>query len=93
MVKLFKKGLNQSIESIRRTPTLIELQTFTNDAVRIINDRPLTTVSDQPNHLAPITPSSFVGQSLSPNTPSVVFTREIFEKIFFIMLLWHIGFG
>ena len=56
MVKLFKKALNQTIESIRRTPTLIELQIFTIDAVRIINDRPISTVSDQPNDLAPITP-------------------------------------
>ena len=69
MVKLFKKALNQTIESIRRTPNLIELQTFTFDAVRIVNDRPLTTVSDQPNDLTPITPSSFLEQSLSPNTP------------------------
>ena len=69
MVKLFKKALNQTIESIRRTLNLIQLQTFTIDAVRIINDRPLTTVSDQPNDLTPISPSSFLGQSLSPNTP------------------------
>ena len=37
--------------------------------MRIVNDRPLTTVNDQPNDLSPITPSSFLGQNLSPNTP------------------------
>ena len=69
MVKLFKKTLNQTIKNTRRTPTIIELQTFVIEAVRIVNDRPLTTVSDQPNHLSPKTPSSFLGQNLSPNTP------------------------
>ena len=34
-----------------------------------MNDRPLTTLSDQPNDLCPITPSSFLGQHLGPNTP------------------------
>ena len=50
-------------------PSLIELQTFFSDAVRIVNDRPLTTLSDQPNDLAPISPSSFLGQELAPNMP------------------------
>ena len=50
-------------------PSLIELQTFASDAVRIVNNRPLTTYSDQPNDLSPITPSSFLGQGLAPNTP------------------------
>ena len=69
MVKLFKKTLNQTIENTRRTPTIIELQTFVIEAVRIINDRPLTTVSDHPNDLSPISPFSFLGHNLSPNTP------------------------
>ena len=69
MVKLFKSTLNKTIDTTRRTPSLIELQTFFVDAVRIVNDRPLTTVSDHPNDLAPITPSCFLGQHLSPNTP------------------------
>ena len=50
-------------------PSLIELQTFFSDAVRIVNDRPLTTLSDQPNDLAPISPSSFLEQELAPNMP------------------------
>ena len=37
--------------------------------MHIVNDRSLTTLSDQPNDLAPISPSSFLGQDLSPNTP------------------------
>ena len=37
--------------------------------MRIVNNRTLTTISDQPNHLSPIIPFSFLGQQLSPNTP------------------------
>ena len=33
-----------------------------------MNNRLLTTLSDQPNDLRPITPSSFLGQHLAPNT-------------------------
>ena len=68
MVKLFKGALSLVLEPVRRKPSLIELQTYLSDAVRIVNDRPLTTLSDQPNGLCPITPSSFLGQHLSPNT-------------------------
>ena len=69
MVKLFKTLLTRVMNEIRRKPSLIELQTFTSDAVRIVNDRPLTTVSDKPNDLAPLCPSSFLGQQLAPYTP------------------------
>ena len=63
MVKLFKNALSHVLENSRRRPSLIS------DSVRIVNDRPLTTLSDQPDDLSPITPSSFLGQQLSPNTP------------------------
>ena len=46
IVKLFKNALLQVMGRARRKPTLIELQTFASDAVRIVNDRPLTTPSD-----------------------------------------------
>ena len=61
MVKLFKTALHRVLQNTRCMPSLIELQTFFSDAVRIVNDRPLTTLSDQPNDLAPISPSSFFG--------------------------------
>ena len=53
----------------RRKLSLIELQTFASDAMRIVNDRPLTTLSNKPNDLKPLTPSCFLGQHLAPNTP------------------------
>ena len=40
-----------------RTPSLIELQTFFINAVRIVNDRPLTSVGNHPKDLSPIIPS------------------------------------
>ena len=69
LVKLFKSALFRVVDDTRRMPSLIELQTFFSDAVRIVNDRPLTTLSDQPIDLLPICPSSFLGQELAPNTP------------------------
>ena len=76
MVKLFKDALGRVLEQTRRIPTLIELQTFFSDAIRIVNDRPSTTPSDQPNDLSPITPSCFLGQHLSPTTPLCAFHEK-----------------
>ena len=76
MVKLIKTALSQVLGEARRLPSLIELQTFVSDAIRIVNDRPLTTLSDTPNDLSPLTPSCFLGQQLSPNTPVSTFHDE-----------------
>ena len=51
MVKLFKNALGRVIGEARRKPSLIELKSFVSDTVRIVNDRPLTSVSSHPNHL------------------------------------------
>ena len=69
----FKNAFNRILDNPRRKPSLIELQTFTFDAVRIVNDRPLTTLSDKSNDLASLAPSSFLGQRLAPNTPISAF--------------------
>ena len=61
LVKMFKFALFRVLDKTRRMLSLIELRTFFSDFVRIVNDRPLTTLSDQPNDLAPICPSSFLG--------------------------------
>ena len=57
MVKLYKNALSRILTNALRKPSLIKLQTFTSDAVRIVNDQLLTTLSDKPHHLAPLTPS------------------------------------
>ena len=51
IVKLFKTFLGRVMEQTRRKPSLIELQTFFTDAVRIVRDLPLTALSDQPTDL------------------------------------------
>ena len=76
MVKLFKTALRQVIWRARRKSTLIEMQTYASDAVRIVNDRPLTTLSDQSNDLLVITPSCFLGQKLDPSTPVGTFHEK-----------------
>ena len=58
MVKLSKTASHCVLHNTRRMPSLIELQTFFSDAVQIVNDRPLTTLSNQPNYLTPISYSS-----------------------------------
>ena len=77
MVKLFKIALFRVLKNTRR------LQTYFSNAVRIVNDRPLTTLSDvrivndrplttlsdTPDDLKPLSPSSFLGQELALNTP------------------------
>ena len=73
MVKLFKNALGRVIGEARRKPSLIELQIFVSDAVRIVNDRPLTSVSSHLNDLLPISPSSFCGQQLAPYIPISAF--------------------
>ena len=93
MVKLFKSALSRVLEPVCRKPSLIELQTFFSDAIRIVNDRPLTTLSDQPNDLCPITPSSFLGQHLSPKTPVCTGHNVIYVEILCIIRPWHIGSG
>ena len=42
----FKKAPHKVVDSARRLPTSIELLTFTLEDVRIVNDRPLTMLSD-----------------------------------------------
>ena len=76
MIKLFKNALHQVMGEARRKSSLIELQTFVSDAVRIVNDRPLTTLSDKPNDLMPLNPACFLGQQLAPNTPVSAFHEK-----------------
>ena len=76
IVKLIKTALSQVLEEVRRLPSLIKLQTFVSDAIRIVNDWLLTTISDTHNDLTPIPRSCSLGQQLSPNTPVSTFYDE-----------------
>ena len=68
MIKLFETTLSKVYNFSRRKPSFIELQTFASDAVRIVNDRSLTTLTSAPNDLSPFSPSRFLGQRLAPYT-------------------------
>ena len=59
MVKLFKNALAKVLSDTCRLPSSIELQTFTFDAIRIVNDRPLTALSNVPNDISPLTLAYF----------------------------------
>ena len=65
--------LERIIGEARRKPSSIELQTFVSDAVRFVNERPLTSVSSHPDDLLLISPSPFLGQQLPPYTPISAF--------------------
>ena len=94
MVKLFKTAMFRVLDNTRRMRALVELQTYFTDAVHVVNDRPLTTLSDQPNDLIPICPSPFLGQELAPNTPVGGFhNKGDLRKDYYIMLIWPIVFG
>ena len=77
MMNLFKNALGRVIGQVRRKYSLIELLAFVSDAVCIVNDRPLTSVSSHPNDLPPIFLSSFLGQQLASNTPISAFHDRV----------------
>ena len=93
-MKFFKNAFNRVLDQFRRKPLLNEVQTFTSEAVRIVNDRPLTSLGDKQNNLAVITPLLFLGQGLAPDKPLSAFHDwGAFTLIFFATLLWLINFG
>ena len=75
MVNVFEDAFNCFLDQSQRKPSLIEIQTFTSDAVRIVNDRSLTSLSDKSNDLSVITPSSFRGQGCAPNYGQLQFVK------------------
>lgn len=57
------------------------LQTLMTECEKIINNRPLTTVSGDPNDLPALTPSMLLLMKFNPSIPSGIFVKEdIFAK-------------
>ena len=50
-------------------PNLIELQTYVLNSTRLVNDRPLTPLSDDPKDYSAISPSSLLTPAFHPSTP------------------------
>ena len=69
MVKQFKLILQRTLSATLRKPSLIELITFCSNAVRIVNERPLTPLSDDPKDSIVITPASLLTPGFDIYTP------------------------
>ena len=66
LIKQFKIVLSSVLESSRHKPTFVELLTYTGSAVRIVNERPLVPLSDDPRDFAAITPASLLTPFFDP---------------------------
>ena len=77
LVELFKAALHRVLHNTRRIlPSIIELQTFFSDAVRIVNDCPLTTLSDQPCDLVPNSSASRIFEREGPGNLKIMKTKK-----------------
>ena len=54
---------------LHRTPSPIELQKYISNTTRLVNNRPLTSLSDDPRDFNAISPSSLLTPAFHPNTP------------------------
>ena len=69
MIKQFKLILHRILDSSTHTPNLIELITFCSNSVRVVNERPITPLSDDPRDNTVVTPASLFTPGLDPYTP------------------------
>ena len=69
MIKQFKLILHRILDSSTHTPNLIELITFCSNSVRVVNERPITPLSDDPRDNTVVTPASLLTPGLDPYTP------------------------
>ena len=70
LIKVFKQTLLKTVNLTHRRPTLVELQTYISNNTRLINDRPLTSQSDDLRDHNSISPSSLLTPSLDPVVPT-----------------------
>ena len=69
MVKQVKRILQRTLETATHKPSLMELITFCSNAVQVVNERPLTVLSDDPRDFAVVTPASLLTPAFDPYTP------------------------
>ena len=69
MVKQVKRILQRTLETATYKPSLMELITLCSNAVRVVNERPLTALSDDPRDFAVVTPASLLTPAFDPHTP------------------------
>ena len=56
-------------KSSQRTPNLVELQTFVSNTTNLVNNRPLTPLSDDPKDHTAITPASLLTPAFHSHLP------------------------
>ena len=66
MVKQIKHVIANVLEKSQRRPSFVELLTYVESATKIVNDRPLTPLSDDPRDFTAITPASLLTPYSSP---------------------------
>ena len=66
MVKQIKHVIANTLEKSQRRPSFVELLTYVGSATKIVNDRPLTPLSDDPRDFTAITPASLLTPYSSP---------------------------
>ena len=69
LVKVFKRTLLEIAKFLQRTPNLVELQTYIANTTRLVNNRPLTPLSDNPKDNNAISPSPLLTPAFHPHTP------------------------
>ena len=60
MVKQIKIILQRTLAASTHKPNLMELITFCSNAVRVVNERPITAISDDPRDCTAVTPASLL---------------------------------
>ena len=68
MVKQVKHILQRILETTTHKPSLMKLITFCSNAVRVVNERPLTALSHDPRDSAVVTPASLLTPAFDPYT-------------------------
>ena len=66
MVKQIKHVIANTLEKSQRRPSFVELLTYVGSATKIVNDQPLTPLSDDPRDFTAITPASLLTPYSSP---------------------------
>ena len=66
---MVKRILQRTLETATHKPSLMELITFCSNAVRVVNKRTLTALSNDSIDLAVVTPASLLTPAFDPYTP------------------------
>ena len=69
MVKQVKRILQKTLDTATYKPNLLELITFCSNAVRVVNERPITALSEDPRDFAVVTPASLLTPSFDTYSP------------------------